>query len=210
VRILLLSLIAACYAPVIPEGTVCNSPDSCPSGLRCLDGTCQRGEAIDAPSEDGAVSDAADAMTPDAPVAIDAPMGCSPAGFQCPGGYMLNSCSGMCFIRCASPTTRDDARARCQAWGGTLASLDTTAANACANKADTPYSWIGLEQGPAVSPSTNWTWSSGVPFTFTAWGANEPNDGDTVENGTQNCGVATSGAWDDLECNDSLGFICRR
>lgn len=202
----------ACYAPIVPEGTVCDSSAHCPSGMTCINNSCTRGSGASDGSM-GPPDGSTDSVMGDAMIdaTIDAPQGCSPAGFSCTGGYSLSSCSGMCFIRCTNPVSRTDAQQRCMAWGGTLATLDTMAANTCANQATTPLSSIGLQQtAGADSTAADWSWTGAQVGALTAWATGQPDDADATENGQEDCGAAIGGEWEDVDCATPLGFICRR
>jgi hypothetical protein len=201
--------LAACYSPDPPEGAPCQVDEHCPRPQRCLAGACR----LSPPGGDAAFDGKPPADGPaDAPsdARIDAPsMGCSITNFNC-NAFNLISCNGLCFIRCNALVPRAEAASRCAAWGGELAVFDSAEAVTCA-LTNVPVSWIGLTQsGIAASPASGWTWNGTIPLSFTAWNTAQPDDGDGIENGSEQCGAASGGGWDDIACTGDRGFICRR
>ena len=66
------------------------------------------------------------------------------------------------------------------------------------------YYWIGLNQ----LEQGKYEWADGVPFFFTHWAANEPNDG----YGAERCVnmISKDGTWRDDFCTDEKHYICKK
>ena len=64
--------------------------------------------------------------------------------------------------------------------------------------------WVGAND---INTEGGWVWNDGLPFNFTGWGSNEPNECC----GGQDCGkMMHSGFWDDTNCNRLETFICKK
>ncbi len=173
----------------------------------------------------GSDAPAIDARMIDAPrdgsnIIIDAPpdaFSCSSAGLSCPGGGIgVAMCNGDCWVSCPATGDEPTAAAACQAWGGRLAPLQTQQDQDCVHLTVLPgkASWIGFEQANNASAvNTDWSWNSdGIAPTFLNWNGGQPNDGDGVEDGTEQCAYMSnpSGTWQDQPCSTSFAnFSCR-
>ncbi|CAN5882322.1 hypothetical protein BH11MYX3_BH11MYX3_33910 [soil metagenome] len=207
----LVAVVAGCYSPTPHEGAPCAANGSCPEPLHCSLDRC----VLTDPITDAAP---ADTMSNDGPVtdaATDAPAMCSTAGLTCSGtrsySYCQNASGTFCISTCTQQVTHDVAQNACTGWGGTLAVLDSAAAEACTM--NTVDSWIGLEQPmTAQTPGAGWTWNGTTAVTYTNWAPNQPNDSDGIEDQTEQCGYRriSDGAWHDISCTLTYGFACRR
>ncbi len=151
----------------------------------------------------GAV-DAATDVAPDAP-----PLPCSSTNFTCASGT-VTTCGATCFATCDTTMTWAEAQDLCLAWGGNLARTDTAADLTCLAN-DINDAWIGLVQGtPAATLASGWRWTHGGPLGFTAWSLSEPNDLDDVEDGEEQCGLFSAGAWIDDGCTAMKNVACSR
>lgn len=89
-------------------------------------------------------------------------------------------------------------------------------ATALANATAEGWCWIGLYQNKkATTPDALWTWVTREELTWDNWKAGEPNDGEGVEDGTQNfaylrfgydviLGQVTYTWWDDVSPGTDL------
>jgi hypothetical protein len=88
--------------------------------------------------------------------------------------------------------TWTDARNRCRATGGDLASIHSAQQNADVRAACGSHScWIGLSDAQTESV---WLWSDGSPFDYNNWRAGEPNGVSASEDFVD---VDGSGTWED-------------
>ena len=94
----------------------------------------------------------------------------------------------------------DDARARCAAFGGHLATLTSAGELAFVTGLAHADLWLG---GSDSALEGTFTWITGEPFTYTAWSAGEPND----EFG-EDCLTLRIGEMNDVDCEFSLGYVC--
>ena len=158
----------------------------------------------------------------DAPIdaAIDAPPGvCSTAGLTCPSGTTprLIPCgpAGGCWVGCRDGGSIDHAAARnlCTTWGGELGWINSAQEESCLRMTIDGAIGLGLVQ-PAnqALPLTGWTWNGTTVPAYLNWSAGQPNDGDGVEDGTEQCAYsATSATWQDEPCTVIHSrFTCRR
>jgi hypothetical protein len=161
--------------------------------------------SADAPADGApAVPDAdpPDAAPPDARPCPAAPAGCM--AFACPG-------SASCYFHCG-PRTFAAARTRCTSDGiGCVVTIDDQAENDCIAAATTPMFpdlvWFGFFQSAAGGePDGGWGWVCPQSTGFMAgnWGAFEPND----ENGEDCAAMGAGGAWIDIDCGDSMRYVC--
>ncbi|MDB4953794.1 MAG: hypothetical protein JWO36_1363 [Myxococcales bacterium] len=202
-------LLAACYAPDPQSGIPCAPGNLCPEGQRCRTGVCQPdGTVIDdaqkladgQATQDSGLADArADATA------------CSFAGLTCAGSIGSTRCNSLCFVFCSDGVTEPSAEARCQAWGGHLASILSQADEDCLNNAHPDAAWIGHVQASVLlSPAAGWSWIAGQPVTYTNWSTGQPDDGDGIENGAEQCAYkSTTNVWLDAPCTTVNGFACR-
>ncbi len=200
----LLAVAAGCYAPHFRDCEVtCSSDQSCPPDITCTAGLCRAAGAS------GACT-----VTPDAPGDGGDPC----AGVPDQTGCTKYTCAGTCHLACPISLSWTDAEAVCEHWGGFLADIESLDEEMCAYQNDQNPRWIGLHQAMGQSaPDVGWSWiGTGQPLTFSAWGADEPNDNDGFENDEQDCtmiesaGYSSPGYWDDSNCADSYHFVCER
>ncbi|XP_078660072.1 uncharacterized protein LOC144904802 [Branchiostoma floridae x Branchiostoma belcheri] len=107
------------------------------------------------------------------------------------------------------PESWAEARSMCQLFGADLASVNsgaetqfllTLVANSGANSF-----WIGLRE---YNFDGLYQWSDGSAYYFHNWRPDEPND----YMGAEQCAefMKSDGGWNDLNCGDKIGFICKR
>jgi hypothetical protein len=125
-------------------------------------------------------------------------------------------CNASCWTGCRQTgLDQPTAKALCTVWGGKLARFDTTAEVACVNAQFAYSTWIGLQQDPNnATIFGGWSWNGdGAQLAFQNWAVAEPNDGDSVEDKTEQCGYAdAAGGWHDYVCADpDVGaYLCRK
>jgi hypothetical protein len=141
---------------------------------------------------------AADAMAaPD--VSIDAPIDAR----SCAGGDMAASApDGSCFVLVTSPLTYLEAKAACEAMSAHLAYLKTAALDAFAQ------TFVGARNvfvgGSDRVTEGTFLWEDGTPFSYTNWGAGEPNNGGpTYEEDCVIIAGTRDSLWDDRPCDAS-------
>ena len=108
-----------------------------------------------------------------------------------------------CYLMFGTGATRAAAATACTGVGGHLAVITDADENAAVAAILTGTGWINGTNvtGAAGTQSGSWLWSTGEPTTYEAWGPTEPDDGDGVEDGGENCIVLrTDGDWYDLAC----------
>ena len=103
----------------------------------------------------------------------------------------------------------DEARAAAESAGGHLATITSKEENEwvlqtfVAKLLEGRMLWLG---GTSNNPTRTWTWITGEPFTFTAWGANEPGGSD-IEFAL--CFSSMNKGWGDIRSN-GVGLVDRR
>jgi hypothetical protein len=60
--------------------------------------------------------------------------------------------------------------------------------------------WIGLTDAAVEG---TFVWDDGTPFDYDGWNSDEPNS-----LGDEDCGQLSSWGWNDLNCDQPLGYIC--
>lgn len=146
-----------------------------------------------------------DSYVPDAPAATcdDVPPECH-STFQCAG-------STSCYVRCRTETDWASAEQSCEAWGGTLVTLDTIEENACVGaQILIATAWIGLRE---QTPGT-WTWISGSSASFRNWHPGQPDDTD-VDGKMVNVACTRLNndggqMWYDEDCAFEFDYVCER
>jgi hypothetical protein len=158
----------------------------------------------------------------DAAPAIDAAIDgshngeCFTTGLTCAGTAVAVSCGNTCWASCSEPVTEMVANSRCRAWGDQLATLRTSGDQTCLRQTVVPTGdvWIALLQSASAStPSMSWSWNGDmVTPTFTNWTGGQPDDGDTVESGSEQCAYIANGVstWSDTPCTATYPFACTR
>jgi hypothetical protein len=130
--------------------------------------------------------------------------------FEPPGAFQWPESSegnGNWYRVDTAPTavTQDEARMAAEALTGRLASLSSpleaawVSTRAQYDPAKQGPLWLGgLQWVGALQPDGDWTWDDNMPWSHTAWGVGEPDDGDDVENGEENALIAddvATGLW---------------
>lgn len=100
------------------------------------------------------------------------------------------------------PRTWGEALADCASLGGHLATITSAAEHDFVWARITTNMWIG---GTDSAAEGVWTWATGEPFVFTAWGADEPND---VAPGEDCLEYRVGVGWNDLACGTAQGYVC--
>lgn len=103
-----------------------------------------------------------------------------------------------------TPSTREEARKRCQEMGGYLACVETEEEQAFVEKlAGQNKVWIG----GSSAEDGKWSWMNGQPMTYKRWASGQPNNG-------ANCFAEywPGQGWHDIGANEqdryAAGFIC--
>jgi hypothetical protein len=138
---------------------------------------------------------------------------CSTAGLTCTAP-VAKRCGNNCWVSCPDPVTQATASSRCVAWGGKLAPLRTSGDQTCLRQTVVPTGdvWIGFEQdATATTPAMGWSWNGdGITPTFLNWTTGQPDDGDGVEDHTEQCAMIAAGVstWSDTVCTATLPWAC--
>jgi hypothetical protein len=223
--ILIAALMAGCYQPQIADCVdTCASSGACPDGLDCRVGFCRTpgatstcvasdAAAIDAPMIDAV---AIDAPMIDAAVVVDAPDATvvPDAASGCPPPPLPVGCSPMsapptppaCLVLCATTPGTTAASFASGSWRIAV-TTDTIRLAAVMTVTGGQSIWIGVQQtvgAPMVG--AGWRWITGAPLGFSAWTAGQPNDGDGVEDGLEQCAALTGSTWSDEPCTASRPF----
>jgi len=160
----------------------------------------------------------------DGPTIIDAPIDaapipCTTTGLVCPGGTTphLIPCAfpGECWVGCRDGSSVDYAAAKglCATWGGELGWITNPLEETCLRQTIDGAIALGLEQAPNSGlPGLGWTWNGTMLAFYINWSVGQPNDGDAIENNTEQCAYsASSGSWQDVPCSSTHSrFSCRR
>jgi hypothetical protein len=198
VRLVLVgAILAGCYAPQIADCVDrCGQSGICPDGLTCVDSYCRVEGAVGTCSPENLATDAPAAETcPPTPVM----QGCTPVGPmpQAPS----------CMVACAAQPGATALAFRAGSWHAAVIGTASELALAMTLANGEP-AWLGLTQAAAQpTPSSGWSWVNGAPMSFTAWAANQPDDGSGTESGVEQCGVLVGGAWIDEPCSTSHVFL---
>jgi hypothetical protein len=168
-----------------------------------------------------AIADANDEL--DAPPdTVDASAICATDGLDCgPGGvaHLLVSCTTpRCVVGCRDGTvvhTPDEARTKCIAWGGRLATIESDLEETCIRVTLNGAILLGLRQNAnAMQIGDLWERGDGTAATFFRWDTpGQPDDGGGGENGTEQCAFSSSNTrWHDQRCGTggSARWICER
>ena len=157
-----------------------------------------------------------DAGAPDAPVSAVVDAGAvgepSDAGspsesFACDATGELAT-GGACYLLGALAVSWPAASAACEAWGGSLARLDSAGEEAAllAARAAPADAWIGLSD---VDVEGSMLWADGdAPDAYTNWADLQPDDLD----GSEDCVelLADGRGWTDRPCTDLRVYLCER
>ena len=126
------------------------------------------------------------------------------------------SVSGYCYKVFSWPSNWAVASSKCNAWGGSYASILSSQVNDFVVLLTQGPAWIGLSQGlNEISQYTGWTWAdgSGSPPTPNSDQSGYSNWDNSTESGGGNCGainVKSSGTWSILPCSTELPFVCHK
>jgi hypothetical protein len=201
-----IALLAGCYSPRPQEGAPCNAPEQCPTGQRCLLGSCR----LHDPPADAEVDAELDAATDARPDAMVLP--CTTTGLTCGSTATAFPCGGHCWVYCPSTVTRLSAGQACTGWQGALGEVDDATEEMCVTPHMTATSWIGLLQdNAATTPGMGWKWNGKTDVVYTHWVNGKPDDGGGGEGGAEQCGkMQLDGQWDDASCTQGNRFLCER
>jgi pulmonary surfactant-associated protein A len=123
-------------------------------------------------------------------------------------------CGDRCYAACDDILISPEAAPRCAAWGGTLAVIPSKAEADCVIGLSSISLWMGYFQVTnATATPDGWSWVDSDPSTFINWDTGEPNDGEGVEDNTEQCGeLYPDGSWNDENCMlvGEDGFACSR
>jgi hypothetical protein len=202
-RAVVIALLAGCYSPRIQEGVPCSSTEACPTGQRCVLGSCRLRDPVADAAIEGPGSDALGDAPPDA-------MPCVTTGLTCSRTATTFMCGGHCWVYCPSATTWPSASQACIGWQGALGEVDNDTEQTCVFPMITAASWIGLLQDDAATtPGMGWKWNGKTPVDYTHWANGKPDDGS--EGGAEQCGkMEADGQWDDAGCTQANHFLCER
>jgi hypothetical protein len=113
--------------------------------------------------------------------------------------------NSVCYFVSTAPVVWNDARLACDAWGGTLAEIDTPEEDAFVGTLLDADMWIGASD--TVTDNT-YLWIDLRPVTFGNWGPGQPDrfpGADCVEKRQE-----PGEPWYDQPCNDLHPFVCER
>jgi hypothetical protein len=176
------------------------------AGASPRDGGPQRDAGAPPSVDASAAPNAGDASPP--PNALDASP--APARAPCPG----LSFEGSCYEFFDEQTSWSEAEARCAAWGGHLASVETPEEDAFLG------AWPGLLGVALLDGSGLWLggtdalrdgdfrWSEDRSLDFVGWASDQPNNGAGVD-----CIEKRNDAtqrWYDRRCTDAERYVCER
>ncbi|XP_072020400.1 macrophage mannose receptor 1-like [Amphiura filiformis] len=109
-----------------------------------------------------------------------------------------------CFRVLTSPVGFNEAEAKCEADGATLASVYDGYEQAFIETQmyanDLTSVWIGMSD----DGSGQYRWLDGWPVLYTNWGNNEP----TMRDG-EGCVMVRNAAWEDTQCETAKPFVCK-
>jgi hypothetical protein len=111
-----------------------------------------------------------------------------------------------CYRYVQLAKTWTDAQADCQAWGGSLVSINSAAENALIDTIRARNTvWLGFND---LAVEGTFVWVNGDPVTYTNWDGGEPNN----SNGVEDCAQMwrTKGYWNDGNCSFAYYFVCER
>lgn len=139
---------------------------------------------------------------------------CTTTGLPCGVAVTMTMCGGQCWTYCSEPVTHDVALVRCQMWGGQLPRIEGSGDVNCSLSLQSGAAWHDLIQpvGQAI-PSAGWIHeTSGGIVAYTHWNGGQPNDGDGVEDGVEQCAYTQYplGFWQDHNCGLVESVVCRR
>ncbi|MCA1663179.1 MAG: C-type lectin domain-containing protein, partial [Myxococcales bacterium] len=134
-------------------------------------------------------------------------------------GATVDATTGHCYVGWPGPINFASAQRDCQARGGYLAVVTSSAENTIVSSVSgNAQMWIGLEITHAATDSFHWV--DGETFLYSAFAPGEPNNGALNGNRPEDCTARTSSGWADLPCGFpstgtlpssptfALGFVC--
>ncbi len=108
-----------------------------------------------------------------------------------------------CYAAFSTALSWPEAEAACVGLGGHLVSITSATENSLV-RALLPGTVLAIGSSDAAVEGT-WTWSDGDTFSYTGWGAGEPNN----SGGVEDCGLLqATGAWNDGVCSAAHGYVC--
>jgi hypothetical protein len=188
--------LAGCYAPDVADcADQCDSSNLCPDGLTCESGFCR---AAGATGTCAGTQDAAGSGSDTCP-AIPMQQGCTLVGPEPVEPY--------CYVACAAATGTSANAFSVGTWHAAV--LDAPEKLMAATVVAGPNTlWIGLQQdAAATSPAMGWTWHGGTVAPQLPWAAGQPDDGDGVENGAEQCATLIGSGFSDAACTASHPYL---
>ncbi|XP_070535739.1 macrophage mannose receptor 1-like [Ptychodera flava] len=125
-----------------------------------------------------------------------------PTPDPCNPGYKHHSQG--CYKVSTVAQNFEEAKRHCEDDGGNLASIMNVYEQALVETLvyqSTMTLWIGMVFNSQIQ---EYRWIDGAPVFFTKWANGEPSRGPTG-----GCVQATADGWDDTNCNDDKGYICK-
>jgi len=127
-------------------------------------------------------------------------------------GCTTNACGSACFVSCPTQLSEAAAKLFCVTSGWCLANVETADEATCLAMTASQAAfdpWVGLEQSSAASGVSDlWSWSCPVSPSDVIWKTGQPDDGDGVENGEENCAAYSANGLEDAPCTDLHPFVC--
>jgi hypothetical protein len=130
-----------------------------------------------------------------------------------PSTCSYHTFNGHTYAKCTEAKAWRDARLFCLTYGAHLVSVGSAEENAflysIGRGMDDMDYWSGMNDS---AHEGEWVWESGEPASYFSWAAGEPDNcgGEYGAEGEDCCelGGFAPGQWNDLTCDNPLGFIC--
>lgn len=109
------------------------------------------------------------------------------------------------YVYCSSSVPWQQARERCQSFGGDLATLKSDPENDWVGAWSPEDAWIGLTDAEVED---SWKWVDGSSLDWSDWALLEPND-----NGDEDCVIQLDNnfdTWNDVSCGSSRRLLCEQ
>ncbi|MEC8380337.1 MAG: MopE-related protein [Myxococcota bacterium] len=186
-------------------GGVTANTCSPPSDFTAMDGDCDDSDFLTNPG----ATDTCDGYDNDCDGVVD-------SALDCPCNY--ETYDGHAYLFCESAQNWYNALNGCEAWGYSLAAVNSPAEQTWLQNRTYSFStwawwWIGFHDLNApnwLEPASGWEWTSGEPVSDVFWAGGQP---DNYYN--EDCAhFYPNGTWNDLECtrsyysNTPIYFIC--